>query len=97
MDKHEHKLRQGLRSAVEEAMTASLSVGEAVEVALLAAEIYAASQRLPQTAPFMIHVVTWPAPGQAPMRQALGYRDAGDAKGKRDGTDGAEIWMLEVV
>ena len=96
MDAHEHTLRKSLRSAIEEAMTAGLSIGDAVEVAVLAAEIFATANRN-RNEPAVIHVVTWPAEGHFPMRKAMGYRKAEDAHAKRESTDDAQIWMLELI
>ena len=98
MEKYEHDLRKALRTAIDQGMTASLSIGDAVDVAVMAADIYATAIRSQEQAKGtkIIHVVSWPVPNGAPMRQALGYFEQGSALTKANAEDGAEIFMLEV-
>lgn len=95
MDKHEHTLRKQLRTAIEQGMTASLSVGEAVEVATMAAEVFSTAVRPSQKELAFVYVVSWPMPNQ-PMRQALGFINKKDALFKANAEDGAEIFKLEI-
>lgn len=96
MDKLEHNLRKGLRAAIEDAMTATLDIGEAVEVATMAAQIYATAVRSPEKIE-QVYVVSWPIPDEAPMRQAKGFTDVEAAQTTAQHHDGAEIFILEIV
>jgi len=96
MDSHEHMLRKGLRTAIENAMTATLTIGEAVDVGVFAAEVYTTAARPPEPMQAFIYVVSWPMPGQ-PIRQALGFKNKSEARLKAKAEDNAEIFQLEVI
>lgn len=98
MDKNEHTLRKQLRTAIDMALGDPMSIGDAVEVGVMAAEVYATAVRPPKepVKAKRINVVSWPIEGQAPMRQALGYYEQADALAKANSTADAEIFMLDV-
>ena len=99
MDTHEHTLRKSLRDAIEQAMTADLSIGDAVEVATMAADIYATAVcGVEEKLLAHVYVVSWPmpTPQEPAMRQAKGFVDEQEARMKASSTDGAEIFILEI-
>lgn len=99
MNTHEHTLRKQLRAAIDQGMTASLSVGEAVEVAVMAAEVFATAIRGAEAGRKHIYVVSWPDPTPAERngRRALGFYEEELALMKANLCDGAEIFKLEVT
>jgi len=99
MDQHEHTLRKQMRTAIEQGMTASLSVGDAVEVAVMAAEVFATAIRGAEEGRTHIHVVSWPdpIPGVPEMRKALGFFEEELALAKANQWADSEIFKLEVV
>jgi len=97
MDKHEHTLRKQLRAAIDQGLTASLSVGDAVEVAVMAAEVFATAIRGAQPGRTHIYVVSWPSPGNLPVREALGFFEEELALQKANQWRDAEIFRLEVI
>lgn len=94
MDKNEHTYRTEARNVVNMALTASLEMGDCIEMLTIAAERFAASKL---NRPTTVLVVSWPIKGEEPVRQAKGFYDAELAVAHADAHEGAEIFKLEVT
>lgn len=93
MDKNEHAFRTEARNIVEMVLTASLDMGDCIEMLTIAAERFAASKL---NRPATVLVVSWPIKGEEPVRQAKGFYDTDTAMACANANEGAEIFKLEV-